>query len=144
MKRILTIILCVILAIPVANAQIQIKQKTKLPTKVATISMYWYELYKLGDKYQLTLKSTNQYDDHYVLYIGNKEEAIATLNTFIEMCDTMSKDESVEIDNGNGEIYIVQKYEKGLSFQQKNPGKAGFTYMYKMYFKKTLDIMRKE
>ena len=144
MKKIILMVIGIMILMPVANAQIQMGAKQSLPTKIATIAMAWYDLYEYNGKYHLTLKSTNQFDEHYRLYLGNKEEAIATLNTFIEMCDTMGKDDSIEIDNGGGDKYFVFKYGKGLSFHQKGHGKAGFTYMYKMHFKKTLDVITKK
>ena len=144
MKKIIIAIISAMILMPaMADAQIKMGAKKSLPTKVATIAMAWYDLYEYNGEYHLTLKSTNQFDSDYKLYLGQKDEAIASLNAFIELCDTMGKDDSVEIDNGGGDKYFVFKYGKGLSFHQKGHGKAGHTYIYKMHFKKTLDIIKK-
>ena len=144
MKKIIIAIISTMILIPTMDAQIVVKKKDSVPTKVATISMQWYDLYKHDDIYLLSLKSTNQFDNHFWLRLGNKEEAVESLNALIGMCESLAKDEVIEISNGENKTYRVRKYQKGISFHQKEPGMAGFTYIYKMYLTKTLNIIMEQ
>lgn len=145
MKKIIIAIISAMILLPtMANAQITIGQKKSTMKKVATISMSWYDLYELNGEYLLSLKSTNQFDDYFWLHLGKKEEAVESLNSLIEMCSSLGKDDVVEISNGIGKTYRVYKYAKGLSFHQKEPGMAGFTYIYKMYLTKTLNVIQQQ
>jgi hypothetical protein len=144
MKKIIIAIISAMILMPtMANAQINIGEKKSTMKKVATISMSWYDLYEFNGEYLLSLKSTNQFDDNFWLHLGTKEEAIDSLNSLIELCSSLGKDDVVEISNGMGKTYRVYKYSKGLSFHQKEPGMAGFTYIYKMYLTKTLNVIKK-
>lgn len=136
MKKILTIAIALFMLCPLMSAQIQIKQNAKME-KIATISASWYYLYYSDGEYLLSLKSTNQFDDSYWLHLGNKEEALQSLDALIDLCDSLGKDDSAEISNGANKTYFVHRHMGGLSFHQKEPGMAGFTSMTKAYLKKT-------
>jgi hypothetical protein len=145
MKKTIIAIIAMMMFLPmIADAQITIGKKETAPKKIATIAMAWYDLYEYNGTYSISLRSTNQYDDSYWLHLGNKATAIVSLKSLIDLCDTITKDDILEIDNGAGKTYIVQKYQKGLSFQQKEPGMAGHTYMHKMYFTKALNIIEQQ
>ena len=115
MKKIIVAIISAMILMPtMADAQIVVKKKDSAPTKVATISMQWYDLYRHDDNYLLSMKSTNQFDDCFLLKLGNKEEAVESLNALIDLCESLAKDDVVEISNGLGKTYIVHRYNKGI------------------------------
>lgn len=136
MKKIIIAVIFAMLLPTMADAQIKVEKQNKME-KVAVISPQWYTLYYSQDCYYLSLKSTNQFDDNFFIVLGNKKEAIESMETLISLCDTLGKDESVEFKNGAGNTYTIYKYMGGVSFHQKEPGMAGFTYIVKSYLKKT-------
>ena len=137
MKKIIIAIISAMILLPtMADAQIKVEKQNKME-KVAVISPQWYTLYYSQDNYYLSLKSTNQFDDNFFIVLGNKEEAIESMETLISLCDSLGKDDSVEFKNGAGKTYVIYKYMGGISFHQREPGMAGFTYIVKAYLKKT-------
>lgn len=144
MKQIFILIMATLMFPMMADAQIVIKEQRTAPTKIATISMSWYDLYEQNGEFSLSLKSTNQFDDHFWLHLGTKEEAIESLNALIEMCGSLGKEDVVEISNGAGKTYRVRKNGKGLSFHQKEVGMAGYATINKMYLVKTLNVINKQ
>lgn len=138
MKKIIIALIALMMIPALADAQIVVKEKKTTPVKVATISAGWYDLYIYEGIYMLSLKSTNQFDDHFWLRLGNREEAIVSLTTLIELCDTIKKDDFIEISNGLNKTYCLGKYMKGLSISQKEPGMAGQTYILKTHLEKAL------
>ena len=105
MKKIIIALIALMMIPALADAQIVVKEKKTTPVKVATISVGWYDLYIYEGIYMLSLKSTNQFDDHFWLRLGNREEAIVSLTTLIELCDTIKKDDFIEISNGLNKTY---------------------------------------
>jgi hypothetical protein len=143
MKKIIFIITMILLPI-IADAQISIGEKKTTMKKVATIAMSWYDLFEYNGKFSLSLKSSNQFDDHYWLHLGEKDEAIKSLNDLIEMCDSLEKEDVVNISNGSGKTYRVRKDGKGLSFRQIEAGMAGYATINRMYLVKTLNVIQKQ
>lgn len=124
MKKILILFATLIVMPMIAEAQIVVKEKTKVET-IKRLRMGWVSLDKTGTSYFLCIRSDNQFDDTYTIHLGqSKEDAISSLYTLIELTKTLKKDESVKFDNINeelsihlgllkGEIWFKSKYRAG-------------------------------
>lgn len=141
MKKIIIAIISAMILMPtIADAQIVVKEKTKVET-IKRLRMGWVSLDKTGNSYFLCVRSDNQFDDTYTIHLGqSKEDAIASLNTLIEVSKTLKKDESVKFDNINEELSIYSGVlKKEIWF--KSEYKAGWGKVSKMELNTLLDAL---
>lgn len=129
-KIIITIISAMILMPSMADAQVEITKKSKTEI-LKSLRMGWTTLSVNDDIYALGLKSDNQFDKHYIIMLGEgKDNAIKSLETFIEIADTIKNGESMEFNNINetiriskglvkGEIWFKSKYYAGYGKTSK-------------------------
>lgn len=133
MKKILSILIALVAFAGISDAQITIKKSNSDKAKqVATITMSWSWIYQDNDAYFLVMKSDNQYDDSFWLHIGKtKDECVESINSLLELADTIGETDRFDIDNGAGEVFDVTQYKamgmKGLNFH--GDGYAGRGYL---------------
>lgn len=145
MKKIIIAIISAMILLPsMAEAQVKIGARHSSWKKVATIAAQWHELYELAGKYNLSMKSTCQIDSDFNLYLGTKDEAIATLTAFLEICEEEDDNYSATIDNGAGTEYHLSKSGDNLQFSEFGTRKLGHTVLHKMYIKKALKVIQKQ
>lgn len=133
MKKFLTIIALLVGFAWMADAQISIKKSaSEKPEQMTTLSMSWSWIYRVGDTYYIVMKSDNQFDDHYWLKIGsNKEECLESVESLRELAKTIGDTERFDVDNGEGRVFHVTKYNPlgvtGIAFNGE--GFAGQAYI---------------
>ena len=140
MKKILILFATLMMMPVIAEAQIVVKERTKVET-IKKLRMGWVSLDKTGTSYFLCVRSDNQFDDTYTIHLGqSKEDAIASLNTLIEVAKTLKKDESVKFDNINEELSIYSGVlKKEIWF--KSQYRAGWGKVSKMELNTLLDAL---
>ena len=108
MKKIIIAIISAMILMPtIAEAQIQVNKQPKRET-IKSLRMGYVTLTKTEETYFLSMISENQFDKSYVILLGeSKETAIQSLNSFIEISSTITKDDSFEFNDGikNYRIY---------------------------------------
>lgn len=108
MKKIIIAIISAMILMPtIAEAQIQVNKQPKRET-IKSLRMGYVTLTKTEETYFLSMISDNQFDKSYVILLGeSKEAAIQSLNSFIEISSTITKDDSFEFNDGikNYRIY---------------------------------------
>ena len=108
MKKIIIAIISAMILMPtIAEAQIQVNKQPKRET-IKSLRMGYVTLTKTEETYFLSMISDNQFDKSYVILLGeSKETAIQSLNSFIEISSTITKDDSFEFNDGikNYRIY---------------------------------------
>ena len=138
MKKIVMIVISMMMLMPsVAEAQIVVNKKPSLE-KLVNLRMGWVSLNKYEDTYLLILQSDNQFDDSYIIQLGeNETEAKQSLEALIEAASTIGKDDSMAFQSGTKEYRIYRGLVKGeLWF--KADGFAGWGKTSKMELNKLL------
>lgn len=121
--------LAILIAFPiVGSSQIQLTKKDNTAKKETTITMMWTFIYTYDDAYFLTLKSSNDFDDHFFISLGkNKEEILGSLNSLSEVLKTMSKDDSFELeDNIGNALSVTLDTALGRSLIFRSESRAGY------------------
>ena len=115
MKKIfLFLLMC--FSISFSNAQIIIKNKFDKTEDIATIR-HTYSYLKKSSTYFVTLESSNQFDDIYILELGKTQaDAITTTQDLLNLCDILEKGESVTITNGLNEYYLSKECMLGAPY----------------------------
>ena len=145
MRRIIIIIILALMTTQ-ASAQLQIsKSKVGKSERVETLYAQWNWLNRNGDVYYLTARSTNRYDNHYMLMLGKTyEECLASLEALEQLLTTISKTDAYDVNNGFGSTYRVTLYNElgtqGLSL--KGDGFADTGYLYKVSIRKAIGWVR--
>lgn len=145
MRRIIIIIILALMTTQ-ASAQLKVsKSQVDKPEKVETLYHMWNWLNRNGDVYYLTARSTNRYDNHYMLMLGKTyEECLASLEALEQLLKTMSKTDSYDIDNGFGSAYTATLFSElgtqGLSL--RGDGFADTGYLYKVSIRKAIGWVR--
>lgn len=112
MQKFLLLLLSIIAFTFTCNAQLTIKSENSVK-RIATIRSTYSSLYYDDEfGYHLTIHSSNQFDDLYIISLGQDEIAIETLNTLIEIGET---EESVTVENNNKEYTIYGKKFLGIT-----------------------------
>lgn len=125
MKKILSILIPLVAFAGIADAQISIKKSDFETVKqVTTLQQYWSWIYQEGESHFIVMKSDNQFDESFWLKIGTtKEECEESVNSLLELCETITDTDRFDIDNGAGETFDVTQYKalgvKGLRFHGK-------------------------
>lgn len=97
----------------VADAQIVVSKKPSFETLV-NLRMGWVSLNKYDDTYLLILRSDNQFDDPYIIQLGeNETEAKQSLETLIEVASTIGRDDAMAFQSGTKEYRIFRGMVKG-------------------------------
>lgn len=147
MKKILSILIALATFAGVADAQVSIKKSDFSKAKqVTTLAMSWSWIYQDSDGYFLSMKSDNQFDNSFWLHIGkNRDECVKSINSLLDLADTIGETERFDIDNGAGEVFDVTQYKamgmKGLRFHGK--GYAGTGYITAANLNKALKWIQK-
>lgn len=145
MKRTIIALLVTLVAVQ-ANAQLKVsKSQVDKPEKVETLYQMWNWLNRNGDVYYLTARSTNRYDNHYMLMLGKTyEECLSSLDALEELVTTMSKTDSYDIDNGFGSAYTATLYSEmgtqGLSLSGDGFAEPGI--LFKVSIRKAIGWVR--
>lgn len=108
MKKIIIAIISAMILLPtMAAAQIKVEKKTKIET-IKNIRMGYVSLNKNGDTYYMGMISDNHYDKPYVVILGEGIEAAReSLNALVEISSTITREDTVEFNDGinNYSIY---------------------------------------
>lgn len=122
MKKILFLVIALMTLMPMANAQIQ-KTGTFKTETIASVRMGFASL-KHSDVYYLVLRTTNQFDDAMILFLGeDKDSAATSLKDLIDILDSLEGNAMQYIDNGAGKELCLYKNMGALYFSAK--GYAG-------------------
>lgn len=137
MKKIIILIIAIMMMPSMANAQIQKKEKTKTET-IVSLRMGCMNLKRQKNTLFLSMKTTNQFDDMMILKLGDSvDSAIQSLNDLIDICETITGQDCISIDNGYGrEIRIYKGAMGGISISAD--GYAGEVNTAKSEFKRIL------
>lgn len=140
MKRLILAVLATLLLAPIADAQINLKKREQ-PETIMKMRMGYISLNRVGETYYLAIRSDNQFDDHYIIYLGkDRRKAIESLTSLVDLADTIKKNESFEFDNGNETIDVCRGVMKGeLWF--KAEGYAGYGRTSKPELNKMLESL---
>lgn len=124
MKKFLLLI-CFIAFPFIAQAQLNVTDKAEKPIKVchSFTMMGNAELYQSGDVYYIYIRSTNQFDDIELMYIGDSQEsALQTLQDLESLFKSTPKGEIVYINDHRGKkicLYKSLKKQFQVSFRQQ-------------------------
>lgn len=98
MKKALILIVALLTIGMAADAQVQVKKKSTSET-IFSGRMGGISVDVIDGSYFLSIKSTNQFDKYYVIHIGqNASEAVASIESFIDIAKTIKSGESYEIE----------------------------------------------
>lgn len=125
----------------ICNAQLSVKSTKSDIEKIDSARAGLVRLMKHSDLYYITSPSSNQFDDPFIIYLGEGvESAILTTKDLISLFATLKKD-CVTIQNGKEECRIY-KGMGTIDFHQDDY--AGYCTLMKMElqkFLKTLESM---
>lgn len=142
MKKIFALAIALMTFFPVMNAQISINKSTKIET-IKNWRMGYVSLTRNDGWYSLCLRSDNQFDKSYIIVLGEKEKAEQSLQALIDLASTITKEETVEIENGYQTIRAFKGAFKGeLWF--KADGYAGYGKTAKIELEQVLKTLKKE
>lgn len=100
----------------IGQAQLNVTNKPEKPVKVchSNTMMGTAELYQSNGLYYIYMKSTNQFDDVELMFIGDsKESALQTLKDLESLFDNTSKGDMVTItDHRNKKIRLYKSFKK--------------------------------
>lgn len=138
MKKIVIFIIAIIMIPMMADAQIT-KKRTSTTETIVSLRMGNMNLKKSGTTYFLAMGTDNQFDDYMLLILGDDtESAVQSLNDMIEICETITAQDNVVIDNGYGrELRIYKGVMGGISINAD--GYAGSVNTAKSEFRKMRD-----
>lgn len=112
MKKFLLLLLSIIAFTFTCNAQLTIKSDKSSLERIGTIRPTYSSLYYDDEfGYHLTINSSNQFDDLYIISLGQDEIAIETLSTLIKIGEA---EERVTVENNNKEYTIYGKKFLGI------------------------------
>lgn len=139
MKRILLIIALAILPM-VCHAQLNVTRKVEKMEKLSSARLGLVSLNRQGDLFYIGLPTTNQYDDPFILYLGDgQESAMKTLEDLIGLHSTIEKGSPIVIKNGKHECTI----SKGVGTLNLNQeGFAGYGELAKTELQKFLKVVK--
>jgi hypothetical protein len=122
MKRFI-LLLCVFAFPLMASAQLNVTNKVEKSVKIchSYTMMGNAELFKSADFYYIYMKSTNQFDDVELMFVGDsKESALQTLRDLESLFESTPKGDLVYItDYANHEISLYKSFKKQFSVSFK-------------------------
>ena len=109
MKKIIIAIISVLILMPtMADAQIQVNKCPKVET-IKSIRLGYVTLDKTEEVYFLSMISDNQFDNSYIIVLGEgKDAATQSLNSLIEISSTITKEDSFEFNDGLYDYHIFR------------------------------------
>lgn len=111
MKKIVILIIALMSLSSLANAQITIKGKQNTET-LLSIRMGFIRLNYDGS-YYLAMSTTNQFDDAMILPLGkNKQEAMTTTQSLIDISTTIKKGDCIEVESIYGQTFRIYIFAK--------------------------------
>jgi len=121
-----------------AYCQIQVgREKTKIET-IGNIRKETY-IYKQNGMYYLDLGTSNQFDQAIIFNLGTgKEAALKSCDDLAALCETLDKDEFVEIIDAEGQNFSITKQNDNknglalINFFAKDQIHAGTIGLFKM------------
>ena len=147
MKRFALIASLLLLALP-AHAQLNIRKAGEKPKEVAVLEAQWNWLYLQGDKWFLTTKTDNQFDDWIWILLGETgESAVESVKQLLDLQEVMGDDEVFEIDDRYEKTVMVSLYKmagKRVGFRLNADGRAGTAFITTAALKKALQQINKE
>ena len=114
MKKILIFIISAMVLFPtMANAQFLVGTKSTTE-KIATIRMGGINVYyESSGMYSFSLLTNNQFDDSMVFPLGKgKQQAIQTIQSFIDVLDSLKKNDSIPITTLYKQKFTIYRFEK--------------------------------
>lgn len=133
MKKVLILIVAFLTIGMAADAQVQVK-KNSTSEKIYSGRMGNISVNCMEGSFFLSICSTNQFDKFYVIHLGeNAEEAITSIESFIEIAKTIKKGESYDIKTPT-KNYTIYKGAFKNEIWFKASGYAGYasTNVYEM------------
>ena len=111
MKKILLMVIAFMTLVPMADAQITVKEKSNRET-LLSIRMGFITLNYDGS-YYLAMSTTNQFDNPMILPLGKeKKDAMSTIQALIDITTTIQKGDCVRIESAYGEEFRIYRYAK--------------------------------
>lgn len=143
MKRLITLIIFAMMLVPAAaHAQIQVTRKDK-SEKIVSLRSGYVSLSCTNNIYYLSLRSDNQFDDPYVVRLGEgKEVATSSLNSLIEIADTIGKGDHMDFSDGAREYSLMRGAFKS-ELWMKGEWHAGYGKTSSGELKKVLKALEK-
>ena len=140
MKRILTMIMAALFCLGFnANAQRNVKKTTTI-NKIASARAGDVHLAERSGIYFLILRSSNQFDKPFLLYLGEgKSAATQTLQDLQSVCDSIDESETMTIDNRGKDVRIRRGQEDSIVFH--TDGFAGSMFITKAELNELLGAM---
>lgn len=117
MKKFILLVTTLMCIFPfIGHAQLNVTDKVEKPVKVchSNTMMGTAELYQSNDIYYIYMKSTNQFDDVELMYIGDsKESAVQTLKDLETLFNNTPKGDMVYItDHRKKKISLYKSFKK--------------------------------
>lgn len=139
MRKIIMIVISMMMLMPsVANAQIKVTSKVSTE-RLLSIRMGFIEL-KYNGSYYLMMSTTNRFDDPIILLLGkDKEEAMQTLQSLIDITTSIKKGDCVTIQNASEELQIYRYAKNTISIYSE--GRAGSANTNKSELTRCLDAV---
>jgi len=141
--KILAILLLVAAGCGLHHAQAQISVKSQTPYKVIkTIRMGYVKVSQTGDRISLVLRSTNDFEDPLLVFLGNSpEQAAATMDGIVDLYQVIDKGVTT-FDGPDGARHDVTRGMSGNMYFI-GTGKAGDFIMGKGEAKRCAEAIRK-
>lgn len=109
MKKTLALLVALLISMG-AMAQLNVISEKKSSKFLTDNLMYDPNI----DSYTLFFSTSNQFDDHMMIKLGNKEQAIRTIDDLISIVE-IKEEKDFEIDNGYGDKYRISVNDKYTS-----------------------------
>lgn len=113
MKRVVILIVSVLtlmaFTLP-ASAQLNITSEQIKVEKIGTLRSTYAFLYAEGTSFFLSVRSSNQFDDPCLFFLGDTAEAsVLTLKDLCELCETMDNNAAINVEDAKGQKAVLIK-----------------------------------
>lgn len=126
-----------------AEAQIKVTKKTEI-NEVFSSRMGYVTICESNGNYYLSLPSSNQFDDPYIILLGQtKKEALESVVSLWQMAQDIKKGETYEIETKIEKFTIGRGMTKG-TIAITASGYAGFASTSATELKGMIDALRKQ
>lgn len=142
MKKILIAIVALLCCGYSADAQIKVNKKSETK-EVFSSRMGFVTIKVMEGNYFLALPSSNQYDDYYIMHLGqSNEDALESVEALLEMAQTIKKGESYAVETLTKTFTITKGIGKSIDISAK--GYAGYASTSATELKGMIDALRKQ
>ena len=109
MKKILIAVISAMMLFPcAASSQVKVKPSMQVET-LASLKQGNINLMSTGGSYALGISSSNEYEKAYIILLGDSQvQAIESLDTFIQVAETITDSTPMEFENFNETIKIFK------------------------------------